>query len=137
MTGYTTEEVARLLGLSPARREGADGGPDPRREDPRLTAPPKAAAAAGTGALGAAHHGRGTPRGGAGRCPRLESRFGAAGARLRRGEPGRARGPAGAPPGGRRSAGGGRPRRRAVVRPRPRARSERPGGRARRLPAGA
>src|SRR2546425_1238111 len=40
-----------------AGREGADGGPDPRGEDPQLAAPAEAAAAAGTSALGAAHHG--------------------------------------------------------------------------------
>src|SRR5207244_3929794 len=120
-----------------ARREGADGGPDPSCEDPRLAAPAEAAAATGTGALGAAHHGRGTSGGGAGRCPRLESGFGAAGARLRRGDARRARGPAGAPPGGRRPARGRRSRRRAVVRPRARTGSERAGGRARRLPADA
>src|SRR5437879_5274954 len=119
-----------------ARREGADGGPDPGCEDPRLAAPAEAAAATGTGALGAAHHGRGTSGGGAGRCPRLESGFGAAGARLRRGDSRRARGPAGTPPGGRRPARGGRSRRRAVVRPRAGAGSERPGGRPRRVPAG-
>src|ERR1041385_6209551 len=186
MTGYTTEEVARLLGLSTgqirsytragflspsspprpaggargfvsvavvplraggaavflsgpgaaARSEGPDGGPDPRGEDPRLAAPLEAAAAAGTGALGAAHYGRRPPCGGAGRRPRLESGFGAAGARFRRGEPGRARGPAGASPGSSRAARGGRSRRRAVVRLGARARSEGGGGRARCLPAG-
>src|SRR2546428_435966 len=51
--------VALLLsGLGAAAgREGADGGPDPRGEDPQLAAPADAAAAAGTSALGAAHHG--------------------------------------------------------------------------------
>src|SRR6266487_5848524 len=120
-----------------ARGERADGGPHPGREDPRLAAPAETAAAAGTGALGTAHHSRGTSGGRARRCARLESGFGAAGARLRRREPGRACGAAGAPPGGGRPARGGRSRRRAVVRPRARAGSERAGGRARRLPAGA